>query len=103
MFRIGEFARLLGVSVRTLRHYEDVGILRARRDHSTGYRSYTSEHLRLMRQVLALRQMGFSLRRIKQVSDGLPPGQFAQLLRVTYDELRAKHEQTAQTLRILEA
>ena len=43
MFSIGEFARLGGVSVRTLRHYDEIGLLRlATVDPDTGYRGYSA-------------------------------------------------------------
>lgn len=46
MFSIGEFARLGGVSVRTLRHYDEIGLLRpATVDQDTGYRGYTADQL----------------------------------------------------------
>ena len=46
MFSIGEFARLGGVSVRTLRHYDEIGLLRpAMVDQDTGYRGYAADQL----------------------------------------------------------
>jgi DNA-binding transcriptional MerR regulator len=46
MFSIGEFARLGGVSVRPLRHYDEIGLLRpATVDQATGYRGYTADQL----------------------------------------------------------
>ena len=46
MFSIGEFARYGGVSIRTLRHYDEIGLLRpAPVDQATGYRSYSAAQL----------------------------------------------------------
>jgi MerR-like DNA binding protein len=46
MFSIGEFARLGGVSVRTLRHYDEIGLLQpATVDPDTGYRGYSADQL----------------------------------------------------------
>ena len=46
MFSIGEFARLSGVSVRTLRHYDEIGLLRpAIVDQDTSYRGYSARRL----------------------------------------------------------
>ena len=46
MFNIGEFARLGGVSVRALRHYDEIGLLRpAKVDPLTGYRGYSAAQL----------------------------------------------------------
>jgi len=103
MFRIGEFARLLGVSVRTLHHYEDLGLLRAARTEANGYRVYSAAHLQRMQRIVALREMGFSLERIKQVVDGLPPGQFTCLLRAQYADLQQEHARLGEQLRRLEA
>jgi DNA-binding transcriptional MerR regulator len=91
MFRIGEFAQLLGVSIRTLRYYEEVGLLRAQRGTDNGYRGYSAEHLQRMRRILSLRDMGFSLQRIRQVMNGVPAGEFTNLLTAQYKDLRSEH------------
>jgi DNA-binding transcriptional MerR regulator len=62
MFSIGEFARLGTVSVRTLRHYDEIGLLRpARVDPETGYRSYSAGQLAQLNRIIALKDLGFSL------------------------------------------
>ena len=62
MLRIGDFARLGGVTVRALRHYEAEGLLApAHVDEGTGYRSYRFEQLAALDRILALRDLGFSL------------------------------------------
>jgi DNA-binding transcriptional MerR regulator len=78
MFTIGEFARFGGVSVRTLRHYDEVGLLRpASVDPSTGYRGYSAAQLRQLNRIIALKELGLSLTQIRRLLDG-----------VTLDELR---------------
>src|SRR5438067_265179 len=63
MLRIGDFARLGGVTVRALRHYEAKGLLApAQVDPATGYRSYKFDQLAALDRVLALRDLGFPLR-----------------------------------------
>ena len=53
MFSIGEFARLGTVSVRTLRHYDEIGLLRpARVDPETGYRGYSASPRPLIQGVI---------------------------------------------------
>ena len=54
---IGELARTAGVSVRALRHYEDVGLLVPDRSEG-GHRRYEASDLALLRQILALRELG---------------------------------------------
>ena len=71
MLNIGEFAQLGQVSPRTLRHYNDVGLLvPARIDPTTGYRSYQISQLARLHQILALRDLGFGLDQIGVVVDG---------------------------------
>jgi DNA-binding transcriptional MerR regulator len=53
MFSIGEFARLGGVSVRTLRHYDEIGLLRpAQVDPVTGYRGCLASQLGQLNRIL---------------------------------------------------
>ncbi|MDP9332852.1 MAG: MerR family transcriptional regulator [Actinomycetota bacterium] len=71
MLSIGEFAQLGQVSPRTLRHYNDVGLLVPDRiDPSTGYRSYRIGQLARLHRILALRDLGFRLDQIGAVVDG---------------------------------
>ena len=78
MFSIGEFARLGGVSIRTLRHYDETGLLRpAAVDPDTGYRRYSAAQLGQINRIMALKELGLSLAQIRRMLDG-----------VTLDELR---------------
>jgi len=66
MLRIGDFARIAGVTVRALRHYESEGLLApARVDEATGYRSYGFDQLAAIDRILALRDLGFPLADIR--------------------------------------
>ena len=60
-YRVGEVARLAHVSVRTLHHYEEVGLLTPSRRSGTGYRLYSLEDLETLQQVLFYKELGFSL------------------------------------------
>jgi DNA-binding transcriptional MerR regulator/effector-binding domain-containing protein len=72
MFSIGEFARLGAVSIRTLRHYDEVGLLPpADVDPVTGYRSYSAKQLRQLNRIVALKDMGLTLGQIRQLLDGI--------------------------------
>jgi DNA-binding transcriptional MerR regulator len=65
-YRIGEFAELGGVSSKTLRHYEKLGLLRpAAVDARTHYRCYAATQLRDLASILALRDLGLSLPEIR--------------------------------------
>lgn len=65
-YRIGEFAKLSGVSTKTLRHYDQMGLLRpAAVDARTRYRCYAPTQLRELSSILALRDLGLSLPEIR--------------------------------------
>lgn len=68
MLKIGDFSQLGQVSVRTLRHYEELGLLKpAKVDCFTDYRYYSLEQLPRLNRILALKDLGFSLTQIKQL------------------------------------
>ncbi|SEL42944.1 MerR family transcriptional regulator [Streptacidiphilus jiangxiensis] len=70
MFTIGDFARLGQVSIRMLRHYDTLGLLRpARVDPWTGYRYYEAAQLSRLNRVIALKDLGFSLEQVGEVLD----------------------------------
>jgi DNA-binding transcriptional MerR regulator/DNA gyrase inhibitor GyrI len=62
MFSIGEFSKITGLTVKTLRFYHERGVLvPARVDAGSGYRSYDQRNVDTARTVVALRDCGFSL------------------------------------------
>jgi DNA-binding transcriptional MerR regulator/predicted transcriptional regulator YdeE len=70
MLTIGGFAQIGQVSARTLRHYDDLGLLRPERvDESSGYRYYDVSQLARLHRLLALRDLGFSLEQIRDMLD----------------------------------
>ena len=69
MFRIGEFSRLAMVSIRMLRHYDEIGLLTPNTvDPYTGYRYYSAGQLGTVSRIQLLREMGVSLGEIKSCS-----------------------------------
>ncbi|HOG46425.1 MAG TPA: MerR family transcriptional regulator [Anaerolineae bacterium] len=65
MIRIGDFSRLGLVSIKTLRHYDELGLLKpVRVDRFTGYRYYAVEQLGRLNRILALKDLGLSLEQI---------------------------------------
>jgi DNA-binding transcriptional MerR regulator len=81
MFSIGDFARLGGVSVRTLRYYEEVDLLApAAVDPSTGYRSYTAGQLPRLHRIVALKELGLSLSELRPLLDELDAARLEGLL-----------------------
>ncbi len=71
--RIGELARQAGTTTRTLRHYEELGLLPARRT-GNGYRTYDDGDLRLLQQIRTLQDFGFGLEETRPFVDCLRAG-----------------------------
>jgi DNA-binding transcriptional MerR regulator len=71
--RIGELAEQAGTSARTLRYYEQHGLLSARRT-ANGYRDYTEVDLRLVREIRSLLEIGFNLEETRPFVDCLRSG-----------------------------
>ncbi len=70
MFAIGDFAALGRVSVRMLRHYDAIGLLRPTRvDPSSGYRYYSADQLSRLNRIIALKDLGFRLEQVQAVLD----------------------------------
>ncbi|WP_091229533.1 MerR family transcriptional regulator [Microbacterium sp. 3J1] len=66
---IQEIARLAGTTSRTLRHYDDVGLLRPSRIAHNGYRHYDESALVRLQRILLLRELGLGLPQIAEVLD----------------------------------
>ena len=68
MLKIGEFSKLSRVSVRMLRHYDEMGLLKpAQIDRFTDYRYYREDQLPIVCRITALKDMGFSLADIVKI------------------------------------
>ena len=71
-FKAREFAQLAGVTVRTLHHYDRVGLLKPKKRSAAGYRLYQLKDLERLEQIVALRFLALSLSDIRQVLDQEP-------------------------------
>ncbi|WP_458461763.1 MerR family transcriptional regulator [Paenibacillus sp.] len=68
MFKISTFSRLSKVSVKTLRYYDQIGILKPKKvDHDTGYRYYSADQLLELNRILIYKELGFTLPQITQL------------------------------------
>ncbi len=65
--RIGEVAKLLGVTPKTVRHYEEVGLLKQPERTEAGYRLYSADDLLRLHRIKRLRSLGLSLTQVKGV------------------------------------
>jgi DNA-binding transcriptional MerR regulator/effector-binding domain-containing protein len=88
MFTIGEFAALGDISVRMLRHYDEIGLLKpASVDPATGYRGYSIAQLRDLNRIVALRGLGFSLAEVRQLMSGITGSELRGMLLLRRAEL----------------
>ncbi|MFJ9946505.1 MerR family transcriptional regulator [Kitasatospora sp. NPDC091207] len=105
MFNIGDFAKHGRVSVRMLRHYDAIGLLRpARVDPVSGYRCYEAAQLARLNRVIALKDLGFTLQQVGAVLDErLDVTELRGMLRLRQAELAAAMAADAQRLTRVEA
>ncbi len=66
---VGRVAELAGVTIRTLHHYDGIGLLRPSARTVAGYRAYSADDVERLREVLAYRRLGFGLREIADLVD----------------------------------
>lgn len=80
-YSVGEVAAMAGVSVRTLHHYDEAGLLEASSRSHAGYREYTSADLDRLQEILVYRGLGFGLRQIAALLDDPDHDRRGSLLR----------------------
>jgi DNA-binding transcriptional MerR regulator len=104
MFTIGEFGRLGDISIRMLRHYDEIGLLRpAQVDPVTGYRGYAIAQLRDLNRIVALRGLGFSLAEVRQLLAGITGAELQGMLLLRRAELERQIEAGRSSLARVEA
>lgn len=105
MFKISDFSRLGQVSMRTLRYYDEIGLLKpVQVDCTTGYRYYSIDQLPRLNRILALKDLGFELAQIIQLMDEeLPPAQLRGMLRLKQVELQQRVQAEQERLARVEA
>jgi DNA-binding transcriptional MerR regulator len=67
MYTIGEVAKMTGLTHKTLRYYDSIGLLKPSNHSDVGYRLYEQADLDRLQQILLYREMGLSLEAIKQI------------------------------------
>src|SRR5206468_11104917 len=98
---VGEVARLAGITVRTLHHYDRIGLLSPSERTATGYRVYTASDLDRLHQVLVYRELGFPLEEVATLLDDASADPEAHLRR-QHALLRDRLERTGAVLAALE-
>jgi DNA-binding transcriptional MerR regulator len=100
-YRVREFAQLAGITSKTLRHYERVGLLKPGRS-SAGYRLYTDRHLQRLEEILALKFLGLSLKEILAALERTPR-ELSEALRMQRQALLEKEARVRRAIRAIEA
>jgi DNA-binding transcriptional MerR regulator len=100
MFSIGEFARHGRVSVRMLRHYDAIGLLRpACVDPASGYRFYQARQLSELNRIIALKDLGFTLQQVQAIlEEQVSAAELRGMLKLRRAEIHAQIE--AETTRL---
>ncbi|WP_283138732.1 MerR family transcriptional regulator [Rhizohabitans arisaemae] len=102
---IGELARSAGVSCRTIRYYEELGILPEPKRSPGGTRKYPSNYRAYLETALSLKELGFSLEEIKLLKgltggQGMTGRQYHEAVEVVTEKMRALEEKVATLRRI---
>jgi DNA-binding transcriptional MerR regulator len=105
MFTIGEFARHGRVSVRMLRHYDAIGLIRpACVDPDTGYRFYQASQLDELNRVIALKDLGFTLQQVRAIlEEKVTAAELRGMLKLRRAEIQARIEAESTRLARVEA
>ena len=100
---VGEVAKKMGTTVRTLQYYDKEGLLSPSAESEGGRRLYTDKDLVILHQILSLKSLGFSLNDIKQRLIPLEtPTDVATALTEQADSIREKIEQLTDSLTAIE-
>lgn len=102
LLSIGRFARLAGLSVGALRHYDELGLLRpADVDRFTGYRRYRRDQLATARTIARLRELELALDEIREVLAADDPGEQRDRIAVHRGRVEARTNRLQRLLHIL--
>src|SRR3954465_7761568 len=91
-YTVQKLGLLAGISTRTLRYYDEIGILKPARINSSGYRIYGQAEVNRLQQILFYRELGINLESIKEIVTS-PSFDSAKALREHREKLLEKREQ----------
>lgn len=101
-YQVNDVARIANVTVRTLHHYESLGLLVPSRRSEAGYRLYSEADLLRLQQILLWRELGFALEGIRRILDE-PGFELREALLAQRDELSRQGERVAEMIRSVNA
>jgi effector-binding domain-containing protein len=104
MLKIGDFSRFARVSVKALRYYDELGLLKpVKVDEFTGYRYYSATQLTQLHRISAMKDMGLSLEEIARLlNEDVPISYILDLLHIKQEEQKRKLEVEAERLKRVE-
>jgi DNA-binding transcriptional MerR regulator len=104
MLKIGEFSRLSQVTIKTLHHYDELGLIKpAHIDPVTNYRFYTVEQLPRIHRIMALKEMGLSLEQIGiMLEKELSTEEMRGMLRFKQSEIQQEMREAQRQLAMVE-
>lgn len=91
-YTVKKLGRMAGISTRTLRYYDEIGILKPARINSSGYRIYGEAEVNMLQQILFYRELGVSLKSIKDIVTS-PSFDSTKVLREHHEKLLEKRKQ----------
>lgn len=98
-YLIGEFAKITGVTVRTLHHYDEKGLLKPEKDLDSGHRRYKYDDLIQLQKITTFKFLGFSLKEIKKL---ITQKDFQDFLHKQKELMQKKKEETDMILKTIE-
>lgn len=90
MFKIGDFSKITQVSIKALRYYDEIGLLKpVEVDRFTGYRFYSASQLPRLNRILALKDLGFTLEQIARlVDENVSPAEIRGMFKLKQAEIQ---------------
>ena len=67
LYSIGQLSKNTNISIRTLRYYDEIGLLKPAKVAESGYRYYSNEEIKMLQHITALKELGFTLASIKEL------------------------------------
>jgi len=100
-YKVKEVADMVGVSVRTLHHYDQIGLLKPESESPAGYRLYADKDLEKLQQILFFKELDFNLQEIKEII-GRPGFDRGHALRAHKELLIEKRERLERIIQSVE-
>mgnify|MGYP001127765409 FL=1 len=99
--KVKEVADLIGISVRTLHYYDEIGLLSPDKTTEAGYRIYSEKNLETLQQILFFKELGFSLKKIKEILDS-PTFERQEALKLQHKMLLEKRSRLDKMIQTIE-